>query len=303
MTRQFHILMCFVALSTPACATAQVETVASGFVYTEGPTADRQGNLYFTDYRDGPGRIYRLDVQGRLCLLVENSNRSNGLKVSPTGEIVACQVNGQVAAFSPDGKSSRVLTASFCGRRYNAPNDLVIDALGGVYFTDPIFDAPRPFPPQCVRAVYYISPTGEVSRLISHLWNPNGIALSPDGGTLYVVPSGDRYVRAYPVLSPGQLGPGRKFCRLSPGKIPFFPGGDGITVDAAGNLYVATIRGVQMFDCEGQLLDIIRVPVRPSNVAFAGADRRTLYITGKCSLYSIRRCVGGIVQQGMAANH
>ncbi len=284
-------LMALAWLLAPATAFAQVQRLATGFVHTEGPVADGFGNLYFTDYKDGPGKIYRLDAAGRLSVLVANSDRANGLKINAGGEIVACQVNGQVVAYSPDGSSYRVLTSSFCGRRYNAPNDLVVDSAGGIYFTDPLFDAPRPFPPQKVAAVYYLAPSGQVTQLIDDLRNPNGIALSPDQRTLYVVPSLERHVMAYPVLAPGQLGAGRPFCRLGPGRVPFFPAGDGATVDAAGNLYVATPRGVQIFDPDGCSLGILLVPERPYNVAFGGPDRRTLYITSGHSLYAARPCL------------
>ncbi len=289
-------LVCLASLLAPATAPAQVQKLYTGFVYTEGPAADRHGNLYFTDYKDRPGKIYRIDTAGRLSVLVGDSNRANGLKINPWGEIVACQLNGRVVAYSPDGASCRVLTSSYCGRRYNAPNDLAIDSTGGVYFSDPFFEAPRPCPPQKVAAVYYLSPSGQVRRLIDDLRGPNGLALSPDEKTLYVVPSLGRHVMAYPVFAPGQLGPGRRFCRLAPSGIPFFPVGDGATVDAAGNLYVATLRGVQIFDPAGRLLGLLRVPERPSNLAFGGPDRRTLYITAGHSLYAVRLCLPPLTQ-------
>lgn len=265
----------------------QVQKVWTGFRYTEGPVADRDGNLYFTDYKDGPGKIYRLDPKNRLSVLVSDSNRANGLAINGRGEIVACQANGQVVAYSPDGSTFRVLTSSFAGRRYNAPNNSATDANDGVYFTDPYFESPRPFRPQPVSGVYYISPTGEVTRVIEDRWNPNGILLSPDEKTLYVVPSMERHVWAYPVLSPGKLGCGRKFCRLAPSHIPLFPGGDGATLDAEGNLYVATFAGVQVFDPAGKLRGILSIPERPSNVGF-GADKQKLYITAGRSLYAVK---------------
>src|SRR5687768_8910682 len=106
----------------------QVQKLWTGFRYTEGPVADGGGNLYFTDYKDGPGKIYRLDPKNQLCVFVGNSNRSNGLAINRRGEIVACQANGQVAAYSPDGLTYRVLTSTFRGRRYNAPNNGVTDS-------------------------------------------------------------------------------------------------------------------------------------------------------------------------------
>jgi gluconolactonase len=289
MRRTLLLSVLIAACVSPlAAAAAELRLVASGFVYTESPTVDRDGNLYFTDYRDGPGKIYRLDTCGGLHLVVANSGRANGLKVSPTGELIACQVDGRVSAFLPDGSGCRVLTGSYCGRRYNAPNDLALDSAGGVYFTDPFLDAPRPFPPQRVPAVYYLAADGCVTRLIDDLRGPNGIVLSPDERTLYVVPSFERHVMAYPVLAPGKLGPGRRFCRLAPSLIPFIPGGDGATVDAAGNLYVATISGVQVFDPAGRLHGVLRMPERPSNLAFGGPDHRTLFITAGGCVYAAR---------------
>jgi gluconolactonase len=96
---------------------------------------------------------------------------------------------------------------------------------------------------------------------------------------------------AYPVEGPGQLGAGRKFCRLAPSGIPLLPIGDGCTVDDRGNLYVATLRGVQVFDPCGNLLQIICVPERPSNLTFGGPNRQTLYITAGHSLYAAENCM------------
>jgi gluconolactonase len=287
MFRPAILLVLLAWLIAPAAASAQVKKLVGGFVYTEGPIDDGNGNLYFVDPKDGKGKIYRIDATGQLSLLVANSGRANGLKINRAGEIVACQQDGQIVAYRPDGTAYRVLTSSYCGRRYNAPNDLVIDKHDGIYFTDPFFGAPRPFPPQGVAAVYYRSPSGQVIRLIDDLHGPNGIALAPDGKTLYVVPSVERHVMAYPILAPGLLGKGYKFCRLAPTTIPLFPIGDGATVDPVGNLYVATLGGVQVFDPRGQPLGIIRVPERPSNLTFGGRNRQTLFITAGHSLYAV----------------
>jgi gluconolactonase len=286
MPQRALLLVLLLGLSFPCSASAQVKKLFTGFVYTEGPVADGQGNLYFADPKDGNGKIYRLDAKGRLGVIVDKSGRANGLKINSAGEIVACQQDGRITAFKPDGSTCRVLTSDFCGRRYNAPNDLVIDAQDCIYFTDPYFDMKRLLPPQGVAAVYYRAPTGEVRRVIDNLRGPNGIALSPDQKTLYVVPSLERHVMAYSVLGPGQLGAGRKFCRLAPSGIPLLPIGDGCTVDDRGNLHVATMRGVQVFDPCGNLIQIICVPERPSNLTFGGPNRQTLYITAGRSLYA-----------------
>jgi gluconolactonase len=268
--------------------------VRSGFAFVEGPASDRHGNLYFSDMKDGPGRIYRLDTAGRLELIVADSGRANGLAINAQGEIVACQSHtGKVVAFASDGSAYRVIAAEYHCRRFNAPNDLVIDHEGGIYFTDPCFDEPTLFPPQKVLGVYYISPTGEVTRLIDHLAGPNGIDLSPDEKTLYVVPSLDPHVMAYPIEAPGKLGLGHVHALMAWSPNPFYPGGDGMTIDAHGNMYVTSQRGVQIFNACGHRLGIIHVPERPANVEFGGPDRKTLYITAKHSLYAVPMAVSG----------
>ncbi len=268
--------------------------VCGGFVYLEGPADDRHGNLYFSDMKDGPGKIYRLDAAGKLEVVVAHSERSNGLAINAQGEIVACQSRtGRVVAYAPDGSSCRVIAAEYHGRRFNAPNDLVLDQAGGIYFTDPCFDEGRLFPPQHVLAVYYVSPDGCVTRLIDKLAGPNGIDLSPDGKTLYVVPSLASHIMAYPVEGPGQLGCGRIHATMAASPNPFYPGGDGMTIDAHGNMYVASQRGVQIFSASGQRLGIIRVPERPANVEFGGPDRKTLFITARHSLYAAPMAIPG----------
>lgn len=259
--------------------------VLSGFVYTEGPAADGNGNLYFTDQRDGPGRIYKWNCNGRLSLLVADADRANGLAIDAGGDIVACQMNGRLVAYDPDGRLTRIVASGYCGSRFNAPNDLVLDGTGGAYFTDPICKLRHPLPPQGRSAVYYVSPCGAVRRLIDNLWFPNGILLSRDQRTLYVIQSGSRNVMAYPVLAPGVLGKGCVFCRLGQSACPFFPGGDGGAIDAYGNVYITSQRGVQIFDAAGNPLGIVNVPQRPANLTFGGHDGRTMFVTAGGAVY------------------
>jgi len=201
-------------------------------------------------------------------------------------------MDGRVAAYSPDGKSRRVLADSYDGKRFNAPNDLVIDKQGGVYFTDPAFNAPRPLP-QGKTCVYYIASDGKVSRLIDDLPNPNGVLLSPDEKTLYVIPSGQAEMMAYPVEAPGKIGKGRVFCTLKQRRESEKGGGDGLTVDEKGNLYITSGLGLQVFDPDGKLLGIIALPEVPANVDFGGKDLKTLYVTARSSLYTVPMEVKG----------
>ncbi|MGH7168712.1 MAG: SMP-30/gluconolactonase/LRE family protein [Gemmataceae bacterium] len=254
------------------------------FKFTEGPAADRDGNVYFCDIPNQ--RIHKVDADGKLSIVREKSNRSNGLMFNAKGEIVACEMVGRIAAYSADGKSRRVLADAYEGKRFNAPNDLVLDKHGGVYFTDPAFGAPMPLP-QGKTAVYYIGVDGKVSRLIADLPNPNGVILSPDEKRLYVIPSGQAEMMAYAVESPGKLGKGRVFCKLKQKREGDKSGGDGLTVDSKGNLYITSGLGLQVFDPDGKLLGIIKLPEQPANVTFGGKDLKTLYVTARTSLYTV----------------
>jgi gluconolactonase len=185
-----------------------------------------------------------------------------------------------------------VLADRYDGKRFNAPNDLVIDKQGGIYFTDPEFLAPKPLP-QGKTAVYYIAADGKVSRLIDDLPNPNGVLLSPDERTLYVIPSGQAEMISYPVESPGKIGKRRVFCTLKQRKEGQKGGGDGLTVDVKGNLYITSGLGLQVFAPDGKLLGIIALPEQPANVDFGGKDLKTLYVTARNSLYTIPMEVSG----------
>ncbi len=179
-----------------------------------------------------------------------------------------------------------MLADKYNGQRFNAPNDLVIDKHGGVYFTDPTFGAPMPLP-QGKAAVYYIAANGEVTRLIDDLPNPNGVILSPDEKTLYVIPSGQAEMMAYAVEGPGKIGKGRVFCTLKQRQEGGKSGGDGLTVDTKGNLYITSGLGLQVFDPDGKLLGIIALPEVPANVTFGGKDLQTLYVTARTSVYTV----------------
>lgn len=299
MTKQLALLLAIGLLAVAATLTfaadepdaipgigpaGKVVKLHGDFKFTEGPAADREGNVYFTDIPNQ--RIHKVDTQGKLSVVREKSNHANGLMLNAKGEIVACEMDGQVAAYSPDGKDRRVLADKYQGNRFNAPNDLVIDRQGGIYFTDPSFSAPQPLP-QGKTCVYYLAPDGKVTRLVDKLPNPNGVILSPDEKTLYVIPSGQADMMSYPVESPGKIGDGKVFCTLKQPEGRKGGGGDGLTVDTKGNLYITSALGLQVFDPAGKLLGIIKIPEQPANVTFGGPGLKTLYVTARTSLYTV----------------
>jgi gluconolactonase len=264
--------------------------VHTGFKFTEGPIGDTEGNVYFTDIPNE--KINKIDASGQLSVFRDKSNFANGLMLNAKGEIVACEMAGAVVALSKDGKERRLIADKHDGQRFNAPNDLVIDKAGGVYFTDPAFRAPMPLP-QGKTCVYYVDAEGKVTRLIDDLPNPNGVRLSPDEKTLYVFPSGQKQMMSYPVEAPGKIGKGKVFCELEQAKSGGNSGGDGAALDVNGNLYITSGTGVQVFDPAGKMLGTIKFPEQPSNCAFGGKDMKTLFVTARTSVYSCPMEVAG----------
>jgi gluconolactonase len=272
--------------------TGEVKKVHGGLMFTEGPAADREGNLFFSDVAGD--KLYKVDAKGELSVLLDPSHNTNGLMVNAAGKIVACEMAGRLIEVDPKTKEVKSLADGYEGKRFNAPNDLVIDRDGGIYFTDPHFRAPMPLP-QEVRAFYYRSPEGKVTRLGVVDNAPNGVILSPDEKTLYIIPSMQAEMLAYSVEAPGKLGPQRTFCKLKQAEGKTTGGGDGLTIDVKGNVYITSALGVQVFNPQGNLLGIVQFPEQPANCTFGGKDNKTLYATARTSLYSVPMEVAGHV--------
>ncbi|MCA9191665.1 MAG: SMP-30/gluconolactonase/LRE family protein [Planctomycetales bacterium] len=268
----------------------EVKLVRNGFQFLEGPAKTPDGSLYFTDIPNDA--IQRLRPDGKIELFLQPAGHANGLMYGGENRLLACQMDGQLAAIDLTTKSVSSLTSEYQGARYNACNDLVIDRTGGIYFTDPRYRAPEPWP-QKVEAFYYRQPDGTVLRLGSDLTAPNGIMLSPDEKTLYVVPSMSSRMMAYDIIVPGKIGMGHVFCELQQPSGQTNTGGDGLTVDIKGNVYITSNLGVQVFSPNGKLLGIIECPEQPANASFGGPENKTLYMTSRTGLYSCELPVAG----------
>jgi gluconolactonase len=251
----------------------------SGFTFTEGPAVDKDGNLFFTDVRSN--RIHKVDTSGRLSAFMENTRGANGLMVDLRGRLIACQgLEGRIVAIDILTKNVQVVADKYNGNRFIMPNDLVVDRHGGIYFTDPAFTTgPRP---QDKEGVYYVSNAGQVIRLIDDLTKPNGIILSPDEKTLYVLPSSFQGLMAYPIEKPGRIGQGKRIGNVE------HPG-DGMTGDINGNLYVTQPRlnAIQVVSSKGKTLGFISFPEVPSNCKFGGKEMKILFVTARSSLYAV----------------
>jgi len=263
----------------------EVEQIQTDFQFTEGPAKAPDGTIYFTDIP--ANRIYQLSTEGKMTVFLEPSGHCNGLMVTADGTLYACSMDGQVIKIDRSTKQVTPLASEYQGKRFNAPNDLVIDQSGGIYFTDPHYRAPDPLP-QKTTAVYYRSPEGKVTRLLDDLNAPNGVILSPDEDTLYVIPSQQSEMMAYPVKAPGKLGTGKVFCHLKQKAGQTGRGGDGLTVDTQGNLYITSALGLQVYSPQGKLLGVVEFPEQPANVTFAGEDNNHLYVTARKSLYMVK---------------
>ena len=269
-----------------------VELLKGQFAFTEGPATDPSGNVYFSDIPNAT--IHRVTSEGNFEVFTDDSKYTNGMICTADGRLLGCQMDGAVVQYDlKTGEVAKVLADSYQGKRFNAPNDLIIDSTGGIYFTDPLYRAPEPLP-QGVQAVYYIAENGTVSRVTDGISAPNGIALSPDESKLYVIPSMQAKMLVYEVIEPGKLGDQDVFTILRQPHGKSATGGDGMVVDVEGNLYVTTELGIQIFSPMGAAIGLVEVPEQPANVTFSGVDRKTLFITARTGVYTAPMSIAGL---------
>jgi gluconolactonase len=265
---------------------AKLTLLAETFSFTEGPAADAQGNVYFTDQPNN--KIYKWSTDGKLSVFHDSPGRANGLYFDQKGNLYACaDLNNELWMFDASGKST-VLVKDFDGKKLNGPNDLWITPQGGIYFTDPFYKRDywnRGPIEQDGQHVYYFSPDRKRLIRVTHdLQQPNGIIGTPDGKRLYVADIRARKTYVYSTNPDGTLSDKKLFTET---------GSDGMTMDEQENIYV-TGKGVTVFNVRGEQIEQIDVPEKwTANVTFGGKDRRTLFITAMDSLYSIETRVRG----------
>ena len=255
----------------PLVGIGEVELIDEGYIFTEGPQwLKDQGILVFTDI-DG---IYQLGPDDGITPYRKPSNEANGLAVDPQGRLLAAErVTRRVTRTESDGTVTPI-AERFEGALLNQPNDIAVRSDGTIYFTDPLYaDYPAELD---FRGVFRIAPDGNLTaeRRGGTTEAPNGIVLSPDETLLYVANWADSLVWRFDVAADGSLSEAHTFVTTGDGP-------DGMAVDDAGNLFVTTALGIEVYAPDGALWGTIRVPRIPANVAFGGADSRTLYITAK----------------------
>jgi gluconolactonase len=305
-------------LGLPAGLVTDASVATAAFVaFTEGPAVDAEGNVFFSDIVNN--RIMRRSADGILSVWRADSGRANGNMFDAQGRLVTCEG----AEFGDGGRrritrtdmrtgTVEILTERYEGKRYNSPNDLAIDSQCRIYFTDPRYKADRSDLEMDVEAVYRLDPDGRVIRILQQptIQKPNGITISTDNRTLYLVdsnpaPGGNRKIWAFDLAPDGCPSNQRLVYDFAPGR-----GGDGMRTDVRGNLWIAAgisrprhanetgdvPSGIYVVTPNGEMLGRIPVPEDSvTNLAFGGRDLKTLYIVSGKSLFSIRVNVAGNV--------
>jgi gluconolactonase len=274
-----------------------LDQLAGGFQFTEGPLSLPDGSLLFQDIK--AERTIRLSKDRSAHILREQTGAANGQTFGIGGCIVFCEQNGRrISRMALSDLKVETVVETWAGARLNSPNDVVCRSDGLIYFTDPAYGVKPAERALHFQGVYAFDPRQEgpdaLRLLVDDFEKPNGLAFSPDERTLYVCDTGRYHVRAFDITADGSLrvGSSRVFARLDPGR----PGGpDGMKVDAAGRVYVAVALGVWVFDPAGQLLGILSLPARPSNLAWCDPDGRGLAITAVDTVYHIRLKADGLM--------
>jgi gluconolactonase len=303
------MLLLAICVASQTLFAQQVE-IATSVAFTEGPAVDREGNVYFTDIINQ--RIMKLTKDGPLSIYREKSNVANGLLIDPQGRLIACEgaeferpgvkLKGKPQITRTDLKTGKIeiLADSYQGKPLQGPNDVTIDSKGRLFFTD-----------LSGAAVYRIDAPGKLTRILAapEVQRPNGIQVSPDDKTLYLIEAnqaegGARMIRAYDLQADGTVRNMRVHYNFYPGR-----SADGMSIDIQGNLYasagmnqlrgtpetLATKTGVYVISPQGKLLKFIPIPEDfITNNAFGGPDMKTLYITAGKTLYKVRTDVAGL---------
>lgn len=277
--------------STVLAPGAQVERLADDFIFTEGPTSDKEGNVYFVDQDNN--RIMKYDTSGNLSTFMQPSGYSNGMTFDGHGHLIAtADEKNEMWSIDVATKKVTVLFNKYDGKLLNGPNDVWVQpTTGRIYFTDPYYQRKwwNRGPKESPETVYFYSPDDKkLVRIIDDMTQPNGIIGTPDGKRLYVADIRGRKTFVYDIKDDGTLDNKQLFVEL---------GSDGMTIDSEGNVYLTTGRAVQVIDPSGKKIETIAVPEVPANVCFGGTDMKTLFITARTGFYAVKTRVHGVGPQ------
>ncbi len=278
----------FNPINTKDIVPAQVEVrlIQNGFKFTEGPALAPDGRIYFSDIPNARIHIYD-PTTDKVTVHRENSGGANGLMFMPDGSLLACEMKNRRLTSEIKGEI-KVLAETCNGKRFNQTNDVDLDGKGGIYFTDPNYGQKEDIQMD-KECVYYIAPGSDKAILVvDDCLKPNGVIVSLDKKNLYVGDNGANKIRVYDIEPDGTVKNGRDFAKMAPDKTN---GGDGITLDEKGNLYVTAQEFVWIFNPQGNEIAKIKVPEDPANCVFG--RNNILYITARTGFYAVKLNVGG----------
>jgi gluconolactonase len=268
------LVLASIVVAAEKVVVGEVETVAEGFIFTEGPVWLPSGELIFSDIP--ANTIFKADKS----VFRNPSGNSNGLAVDRQGRLIACEHgNRRVSRTEKDG-TVITLAETYEGKKLNSPNDAVVRSDGAIFFTDPPYGISAEKQEQPHQGVYMIAPDGKLKLVVADFNRPNGIGLSPDEKTLYVADTEGSRIRAFDLAEDGTASNDRVFCEL--------PHPDGMAVDVRGYVWCTAEGGTRVFSPEGEHVHTVVTPQGPANCGFGDPDGRTLYITARKGLYKVR---------------
>ncbi len=277
---------------------AEVEQIATGFSFTEGPIWMADGSLHFSDMPGDKRRRWH-PTQG-VTVLRDPSNKCNGMTRDDHGNLIVCEhVTSSLVRESPDG--TRETLASHWGEReLNSPNDVIVAADGSIIFTDPTYGRMPGFGLEReqeldFQGVYRLpADGGDLQLLIDDFAQPNGLCFTPDESQLYINDTVHAHIRVFDVGPDHALSNGRVFAEgIGTGDLASGELVDGMKLDERGNVYVTGPKGVWIFAPDGEHLGVIEVPENVGNVNWGGDDWSTLYIPASTSVYRVQMKVAG----------
>jgi gluconolactonase len=280
---------------------ARIESIAGGFIFTEGPVW-RGDHLVFSDIPNG--RLIRWDEEPGgpvVSTFRYPSGNANGNTLDRNGNLITCEHRGRRVALTAADGTVRTLVDNYQGKKLNSPNDVVVRSDGKIFFTDPPYGLiPTPNNPieklleseTGLMAVYRLDPDGTLTLLADDYDRPNGLAFSPDEKTLYVDDTARRVIRAYDVDAEGNISNDRVFFSFQ-GDTDFH-GPDGLKSDVNGNIWTTGPGSVWVISPQGDALGRIRSPEHPANLGFGGADWKTIFFTAQTGVYRMPVKVAGV---------
>jgi gluconolactonase len=277
---------------------AEVEQIATGFTFTEGPIWMSDGSLHFSDMPGDKRRRWHPD-EG-VTVLRDPSNKCNGMTLDNDGNLLVCEhVTSSVVREKPDG-TRETLATHWKDKELNSPNDVIVASDGSIIFTDPTYGRMPGFGIEReqdldFQGVYRLpAGGGDLELLVDDFKQPNGLCFSPDESLLYINDTTRAHIRVFDVGANHALSNGRVFAE-NIGDGDLAKGGlvDGMKLDEQGNVYVTGPDGVWVFGTDGEHLGTIEVPESVGNINWGDDDWRSLYIPASTSVYRVRMKVAG----------